>query len=92
LDEVNGLGLIVDEARSDSNQLRERNVQLLYEEGRGSIDVTVSEKDRLAGKIDVNDGNLIITGSFDCPSRSGRVLQKRLDARQLKLDSGGGRP
>ena len=84
LDEVNGVGIVLEEAYSPSNPLRERNVQLDYEAGQGWIDVTVSEKDRLAGKIEVHDTNLSITGSFDCPSRSARVRQKKIEARQPK--------
>ena len=32
-------------------------------------EIIVSEKDRIAGTINIKDRNLSITGAFDCPSR-----------------------
>jgi hypothetical protein len=48
---------------------RERKVLMLNQAAQGSIEITVSQKDRVAGKFNVNDGNLSITGAFDCPFR-----------------------
>lgn len=48
---------------------RARSVGLFNNDASGTIEITTSEKNRLAGKIDINDGNLTVTGSFDCPLR-----------------------
>ncbi|HXD31621.1 MAG TPA: hypothetical protein VN643_10915 [Pyrinomonadaceae bacterium] len=69
LGEVNTVFAEVTVFDPNTNQSRVRKVVLLNESAEGSIDITVSQRDRLAGKFNIKDGNLTITGSFDCPSR-----------------------
>ncbi|HEV7396859.1 MAG TPA: hypothetical protein VGN86_10150 [Pyrinomonadaceae bacterium] len=65
--EVNTLVLELTEATTTSEGPRERKVMMQNKTAQGTIEITFSDRDRLAGKIDVKDGNLSITGSFDCP-------------------------
>ena len=48
---------------------RARTVILENVNASGTIEITASEKDRLAGTININDNNLSVTGTFDCPLR-----------------------
>jgi len=49
-----------------SGQYRRRHVELVNATAEGSVEITVSNKQRLAGNFDVNDTNLTITGTFNC--------------------------
>jgi hypothetical protein len=52
-----------------SGHYRRRNVELVNATAEGSVEITVSNKQRLAGNFDVNDTNLTITGTFNCQFR-----------------------
>jgi hypothetical protein len=69
LDEVSGLQLELTEYNAGTEGPRVRKVELIRETAQGSIEITISDKDRLAGKFDVRDSIVSITGSFDCPFR-----------------------
>jgi len=47
--------------------LRSRPVSLNNTKAGGQIEVTISEENRFAGKISIDDGNLSVIGNFDCP-------------------------
>lgn len=67
--EVNTLVLELTESITTSQEPRERKVMMQNQTAQGTIEITFSDKDRIAGKIDVKDGNLSITGAFDCPNQ-----------------------
>ena len=65
LNVVDLLKLDLDEV-DPSGHYRRRNVELANATAEGSVEITVSNKERLAGNFDVNDTNLTITGTFHC--------------------------
>ena len=78
LNEVSGLGLTLTEHYANSLSPRERLVTSRRDTHQGSIEITVSEQNRLVGKINVQDGNLSITGSFDCRYHLRRIRGEKL--------------
>jgi len=67
LDQVSGVGLEVTQYFPGIPVGKVRKVQMLRETAEGSLEVIISEKNRLAGKVNYRDANLTISGSFDCP-------------------------
>lgn len=66
LNKVTGIGVKIKEYYDGSNYPRDRNVDLNNLEAQGLVEITLSEKDRIAGKFDIKDNNLSISGSFNC--------------------------
>lgn len=62
---LTGVGLSVNEEGSPPGD--ERRTHLINSEAQGSLQITASEKKRIAGKINVSDLNMSVVGEFDCP-------------------------
>lgn len=63
---VVGVRLEVKEYTKDSNYPNKRTTTLFNKEAEGTLEITLSTVDKIAGKFDLRDSNLVITGNFDC--------------------------
>lgn len=66
VDKVVSVRLEVKEYTKESNYPNNRTLSLLNQEAEGTLEITESTKERIAGKIDIKDSNLAIAGNFNC--------------------------